>query len=190
MSPILGIYASQITGHLAPADTGSYFPISAVTVPSGGTASITFSSIPSTYTHLQIRIMGRSDRASTRDVVSLKFNSDSGANYTEHYLYGDGSSANAGGSTGATSANTYRIAGGSAASNIQGTIIIDILDYANTNKYKTLRSLGGVDLNGSGEIWFNSSLWLNTNAINNIVLTSIGTLQQYSSFALYGIKGA
>jgi len=50
--------------------------------------------------------------------------------------------------------------------------------------------LGGVDLNGSGEIWFNSSLWLNTAAINNIVLTSIGTIQQYSSYALYGIKGS
>jgi hypothetical protein len=172
------------------ASTTAYESIATTTVGAGGSASVTFSSIPATYSHLQIRIMGRTDRASTRDVVSLKFNSDSGANYTEHYLYGDGSSANAGGSTGETSANTYRVAGGSAASNIQGTIIIDILDYASTNKYKTLRSLGGVDLNGSGEIWFNSSLWLNTAAINNIVLTSIGTIQQYSSYALYGIKGS
>lgn len=189
MSPILGIYASQISGHLAPPDTGAYYPLSSITVPSAGTSSITFSSIPSTYTHLQIRIMGRSDRATTTDVVKLNFNSDSGANYTEHDLYGDGSSVNAGGYTGLTSANAYRIAGGNAGNNIQGAIIIDILDYANTNKYKTLRSLGGVDLNGSGQVWLNSSLWLNTSAISNIVLTSVGTLQQYSSFALYGIKG-
>jgi hypothetical protein len=186
--PILGIIASQ--NYPRTTDTGAMFPIGVTTVGSGGAASITFSSIPATYTHLQIRIMGRSDRATTTDVVKLNFNSDSGANYTEHDLYGDGSSVNAGGYTGLTSANAYRIAGGNAGSNIQGAIIIDILDYANTNKYKTLRSLGGVDLNGSGQVWLNSSLWLNTSAISNIVLTSVGTLQQYSSFALYGIKGA
>jgi len=184
--PILGAVASS---RLTAAAT-SYESIATTTVGSGGSASVTFSSIPATYSHLQIRIMGRSDRAATRDVVKLTFNSDTGANYTEHGLYGDGTSVTSYGSTSVTSANTYRIAAANAASNMQGGIVIDILDYANTNKYTTLRSFGGVDLNGSGEIWFNSSLWLNTSAINNIVLTSIGTLQQYSSFALYGIKGA
>jgi len=187
----MGGMLNALVGSFAPATSSSSFEsIATTTVGAGGSASVTFSSIPATYSHLQIRIMGRTDRASTRDVVRLKFNSDSGANYTGHELYGDGSSVNAGGYTGLTSADAYRVAGGSAASNIQGTIIIDILDYASTNKYKTLRSLGGVDLNGSGEIWFNSSLWLNTAAINNIVLTSIGTIQQYSSYALYGIKGS
>lgn len=162
---------------------------SIATLYGSGASSVTFSSIPSTYTHLQIRLTGRSNRASTRDSVKLTFNSDTGANYTEHGLYGDGSTAASYAVTSATGISTYRIAGGSAASNIQGTIVIDILDYANTNKYKTLRSLGGVDLNGSGEIYFNSGLWLNTSAINNIVLTPIGTIQQYSVFELYGIRG-
>jgi hypothetical protein len=189
MSPILGIYASQISGHLfAPA--GAYDSIQTTTVGAGGAASVTFSSIPSTYTHLQIRLMGRTNRAANSDSCKLTFNSDTGANYTEHGLYGTGAAAAAYAVTGSTGALTYRLAGATATSGIQGTIIIDILDYANTNKYKTMRSLGGVDVNGSGgEIYLNSSVWMNTAAISNIVLTPIGTIQQYSSFALYGIKG-
>jgi hypothetical protein len=75
--------------------------------------------------------------------------------------------------------------------NVFGTFIIDILDYANTSKYKTQRGLGGADLNGSGYISFNSGNWRNTNAITSISLTPLYGSQfaQYSSFALYGIKG-
>lgn len=184
--PILGIWASQDY----PRSTSSYESIQTVTVGAGGQASATFNSIPSTYSHLQIRIMGRTDRSAVYDAVRLRFNSDTGANYTEHGLYGDGVTIAAYGSASATGSYTYRIAGASAPSDTQGAIIIDILDYANTNKYKTLRSLGGVDANASGgNLYFNSGLWMNTAAINNIELTPIGSLQQYSSLALYGIKG-
>jgi hypothetical protein len=186
LSPILGIWASAQQGALV---GGSYESIATTTVGSGGSASVTFSSIPATYSHLQIRIMGRTNRAAQMDSVKLTFNSDTGANYSEHGLYGNGASIASYSSASATGSSTYRIAGATAASGIQGAIIIDILDYANTNKYKTLRSAGGCDLNGGGDIYFNSGLWMNTSAINNIVLTPIGTLQQYSSFALYGIKG-
>jgi hypothetical protein len=135
--------------------------------------------------------MGRTDRAAVYDAVKLRFNSDTGANYAEHGLYGDRATVAAYGVANASASNVYRIAGGSAPSNVQGAIIIDILDYANTNKYKTLRSLGGVDANTSGgNLYFNSGLWMNTAAIDNIVLTPIGSFQQYSSLALYGIKGA
>jgi hypothetical protein len=71
-------------------------------------------------------------------------------------------------------------------------MIFDILDYTNTNKYKTVRMLGGVDFNGSGEVDFMSGLWLNTSAITRIdFLPSYQStqFQQYSSFALYGIRG-
>jgi hypothetical protein len=68
--------------------------------------------------------------------------------------------------------------------------VIDILDYANTNKYKTTRLINGRDQNGSGFIWFNSGLWQNTNAITSLTFTAQnGNYAQYSSFALYGIKG-
>jgi len=184
--PILGIIASQNY----PRSTIAYESIATTTVGSGGSASVTFSSIPSTYSHLQIRIMGRTDRAAVYDAVRLRFNSDTGANYTEHGLYGDGVTIASYGNASATGSYTYRVAGASAPSNIQGVIIIDILDYVNTNKYKTLRSLGGVDANTSGgNLYFNSGLWMNTAAITNIVLEPIASFQQYSSLALYGIKG-
>jgi len=69
--------------------------------------------------------------------------------------------------------------------------IVDILDYANTNKYTTMRSLSAYDANGSGLVWFQSLLWMNTNAITNIkIIRSTSGFNQYSHFALYGIKGA
>jgi hypothetical protein len=79
-------------------------------------------------------------------------------------------------------------AGTSAAASIFGAGIVDILDYANTNKYKTLRALAGVDFNGSGRVGLTSGLWQSTSAINAITLEG-SSFVQYSSFALYGIKG-
>jgi hypothetical protein len=183
-------YRSMLAGNTAFSPT-SYESIATVTIGSGGAASATFSSIPATYTHLQIRMMGRTNRSAAVDAVKLTFNSDTGANYVEHGLYGNGASAAAYSALSGTGIFTYRLAGANAASDIQGAIVVDILDYANTNKYKTTRSLGGSDLNGAGgEIYFTSGLWMNTAAISNIVLTPLGTFQQYSSLALYGIKGA
>jgi hypothetical protein len=182
---------STYTSSVTPISMGSYESIATINVGSGGSSSINFTSIPATYTHLQIRIMGRTDRAAVYDAVRLRFNSDTGANYAEHGVYGDGVTLAAYGSASATGSYVYRTAGGSAPSNTQGVIIVDILDYANTNKYKTLRSLGGVDANASGgNLYFNSGLWMNTSAITNITLEPIGSFQQYSSLALYGIKGA
>jgi len=69
--------------------------------------------------------------------------------------------------------------------------VIDILDYANTNKYKTSRNLAGYDNNSGGRVSLNSGNWRNTNAITSITLTCRSdNFQQYSQFALYGIKGA
>jgi hypothetical protein len=71
--------------------------------------------------------------------------------------------------------------------------VIDVLDYASTNKYKTFRSLSGVDLNGSGLVGlFSGFLYSNTNAISNITLyanAGADNFAQHSQFALYGIKG-
>ena len=156
MSSSLGIYASQISGHLS---TNNFSSIATVTVGSGGASSITFSSIPSTYTHLQLRIMGFTTGAVN---YGIQFNGDSGGNYSYHYL--DGSA-------------TY-----------PEVAIIDILDYTNTNKYKTIRHFSGNDTNGGGYVWFNSSLWNNTAAITTISTPSATTYRQYSSFALYGVK--
>jgi hypothetical protein len=157
---------------------GSYESIATVDVGSGGSSTITFSSIPSTYTHLQLRCIqnGGGDR--------LQFNSDTAANYTRHYLLGNGTAASSGASTGAT----YSAVGDyTSTANVFAGTVIDILDYKDTNKFKTIRSLTGFDTNSQGEIFLFSGLWRSTAAISTITITG-GTAAQYSSFALYGIN--
>ena len=185
---LIGIIASS--GGVAT----SYESIATVTVGAGGASSITFSSIPSTYQHLQIRGIARSNRSGVSvDYAKVAFNSDSGANYSDHALYGNGGSALAQSATSANFIRLNRFAATTAGSNTFGAIVIDILDYANTSKYKTLRSLGGIDDNAGAvaEIWLCSGLWMNTSATNSVTITVGGGTNwtEYSSFALYGIKG-
>ncbi len=89
MSPILGIWASQISGRLWEPQ-GAYDALATVT-PSGSTGTITFAGIPSTYKHLQIRAIGRSDYAGSNVQLAMRFNSDTAANYSTHNLIGVGS---------------------------------------------------------------------------------------------------
>ena len=184
MSSILGIYASSMRGAVA----GDYESIATVTVGSGGSSSITFSSIPSTYQHLQLR--GITKNSSTGTFAAMRFNSDTGSNYSAHYLDGDGASVQVGAAPSYDRAY-FGYAGTSSQTNIFGVSVIDILDYKDTNKFKTVRILTGVDVNGSGGVVeFSSSAWRSTSAINNInIFFSSNNLAQYSSFALYGIKG-
>jgi hypothetical protein len=178
--PILGILASSV-----PAAAGDYDSIATVTVGSGGSSSITFSSIPSTYAHLQVRAVVLT---STSTNYLLGFNGDSGANYTAHRIEGNGSSVGAAAFTGIGRSYIGFIPNTS----YPGTCIIDILDYANTNKYKVSRTLEGSDVNGAtGYMTFWSGMWLNTAAINAINIVPVsGNFAQYSHFALYGIKSA
>jgi hypothetical protein len=184
MSLILGILDS---GGAAAGAPGSYESIATVTVGSGGSATIEFTSIPATYTHLQLR--GIVKCTTNDDDLGLRFNSDSATNYDGHRVYGSGSSASADSSI---TKSQWDFAGrtGSGTSNF-GVSVIDILDYANTNKYKTTRALYGRDSNGSGWAMFSSGLWRSTSAITSITFVpSGGNFAQYTQFALYGIKGA
>jgi hypothetical protein len=187
MSPLPPLGFKQFVA----ASTTSYESISTVTVGSGGASSITFSSIPSTYKHLQVRGISRDSRSQTSNNIYFKLNGDSGGNYTYHWLDGNGTSATAGGSGAQTIAFAGYSAASTATASVMGATVIDILDYQNTNKYKTVRSLSGTDNNGNGIIALLSSLWLDTTAVNSIELypRSSATFSQYSSFALYGIKG-
>lgn len=187
MSPILGIYASSATpSHIV---TSSYESISTVTVGSGGASSITFSSIPSTYTHLQLRGISRGTTAGNGGNIYLRFNSDTSSNYGWHTMRGDGASVSAGATLTQTSMYVALYPAANQTAGNFGAAVIDILDYTNTNKYKTVRSLNGNDRNGSGYIYFQSGLWLSTSAITRIdLLPEADNFAQYSSFALYGIK--
>jgi hypothetical protein len=177
LSPILGIIASQNYSRI----TGSYESIQTVNVGAGGSTSITFSSIPSTYKHLQIRAY-----APTGNYMDIRFNGDTtSSNYRGHYIVGVGSGTPGAG----TNANAayFPEAGGWSS---PWCAVLDILDYSDTNKYKTQRTLEGFDANGSGEVYLYSSLWMSTSAISSIVLSRSGaSVGQYSKFALYGIKG-
>jgi hypothetical protein len=198
VSPILGIYASQISGHLF-APSGAYDSIATVTVGSGGSSSISFSSIPSTYTHLQIRSINRNTRGLSGMVATLamSFNSDvTAGNYYRHRLEGDGSTAYAGANAG-NGTNGFYFAdsmGDGSTSGMFSGFVTDILDYKSTNKNKTVRTLFGGDNNSTGGvIGINSGLWSKTpEAITSITIVVNGgyNFTQYSSFALYGIKGA
>ena len=171
-------------------DFGAFESIATTTL-STATASVTFSSIPQTYKHLQLRMSAKTDRGDTDDVTLVQFNGDTAANYSYHWVRGNGTAA---GSSGAASTSyiylNYACTGNSSASNIFGSCVVDIFDYTNTNKFKTTRSLQGFDLNGQGWVYLSSGNWRSTSAITSIVLDQqYGTnWKQYSHFALYGIK--
>lgn len=168
-----------------PASTNSYESIATFTVGSGGQSTITFSSIPSTYKHLQIRcaIMN-----TTTNNPRFTLNNDTtGANYYMHSIYNNNPNV--------ATYNEANNAGGIAFAYNETTTsptasIVDILDYTNTNKNKTSRIMSGYDANGSGYLFYRSGLWMSTSAVNRIDMTATGgNFAQYSSFALYGIKG-
>ena len=169
-------------------DFGAFESIATTTVDATADLTVTFSSIPSTYKHLQIRAiaLSNSDTAPTL----LRFNSDTGANYSQHYLAGQGSVTASGGTASTSSITLAGIyARGLDASN-PWAFVIDILDYTDTNKYTTVRALHGADYNGSGEVNLTSGNWRNTAAVSTITLSMASSgFNQYSHFALYGIKG-
>jgi len=152
----------------------------------GSATTFTFSSIPSTYTHLQLRYRSTGGYAG----LTITFNSDTGANYANHQLNGTGSAASASGAASINGLTDARYSG--YAANTCSVGVGDILDYASTSKYKTYRELFGYDGNGVGNIVLYSGLWRNTAAITSITITNVSGNPQTtaSQFALYGIKAA
>lgn len=181
---MIGNIVAAITGTGLVPSTTSYESISTVTVGSGGASSVTFSSIPQTYTHLQVRLYTIVAGAGSGSYTYLNGDTTQ-SNYKEHVIYGSGAAASAG-----SYSNSYmpQFQGGSTS---PGAFVMDILDYTNTNKNTTLRGLGGYDANGSGYIAFESLLWMNTAAITSLQLSPVGTTwSEYAKIALYGIKVA
>ena len=187
---LLNVISGLLSGAGAPASTNSYESIQTTTLGSSQ-ATITFSSIPSTYKHLQLRAFGKTDVAGSGDYFRIRFNSDTATNYSTHFLSGDGSTTPVSGTANTSSMYATRFSGNSGATNIFGVGVVDILDYADTNKYKTVRTLGGVDTNGGGELFYSSGNWRSTSAVNAITLfpNAGSNFMQYTSIALYGIKG-
>ena len=183
---MLNIIAGSLSTGAPPVSPNSYESIATVTVGGGGSSAIDFISIPATYTHLQIRLIAQKLTSSTNGL--MRFNSDAtGTNYYVHGIEAGGSTADGY----ATNDFPRAVANVPTTANVFAVSIVDVLDYANTNKYKTIRTLNGFEAGGSGIITYASGLWKNINAITDIrIYPTSGNFAQYSQFALYGIKGS
>jgi len=174
----------------------SFFSIATVTL-SGSQSSIEFTNIPQTYTHLQIRGLSRvqSSGGVDGDNVKIQFNNDTATNYSRHGMYGLGSGS---GTSYSGVSQTFVSAGfalrSAALTNNFSASVVDILDYRDTNKFKTIRSINGFDNNGTGSypsgVIFNSGNWRSTSAITSIKFTTDADGTNFltgSTFALYGV---
>jgi len=165
------------------------FELISTTVGTGSTGIVDFnvSGLGTTYKHLQIRAVLRTDYAASYFDGQFRFNSDSGANYALHQVQGNGSSVTSAGGGGATGTWGIWPSGSSAGANIYGSAVIDILDAFSTTKNKTLRSLSG---NTAGNVvGLQSSVWFNTAALTTIRFNGAGNLTTASRISLYGIRG-
>lgn len=189
------VYATNANGNGPSSSASNSVVVASVTPPnsyesiatntlSSNQSSITFSSLGS-FTHLQLRSMcfGTTDDEN----LYMRFNGDTGSNYARHYLDGNGATTSAS----ATAPDTGGVFSNTSNGTSPYVSVTDILDYANTNKFKTIRALSGRDVNGSGgDIALRSSLWRSTSAVTSItILAGGGTLSSGSQFALYGIRG-
>ncbi len=171
----------------------SAFDTLGVAFASTAVSSITFSNIPQTYTHLQLRsfiTQGTGGSSTGSDTFNTgRFNSDSGSNYISHAILGDGASATASVTSASSTSMWFGICPTGATSSFN-TNIIDILDYSSTNKNKTVRGFLGHDRNGAGVIVLQSVLWMNSaSGINSMtIFATAGNFSINSHFALYGIK--
>jgi hypothetical protein len=157
------------------------------------TASITFTSIPSTYTDLVLKWSARDDQANNTQTIRLKFNNSSVSQYSWLNLYNSAGSVGSS-SSGGTSGNhqfPYGSNGTLSTSNTFTNYEVYIPNYASANNKSF--STDGITENNSADGYglLEASLWANTSAINEILLyPNTGSFVQYSSFYLYGIKNS
>ena len=158
----------------------------ATTTLTTSTASITFSSIPSTYTDLRLVFTG----LAASGAGLIRFNNDSGTNYSYVTLRDSGASA---GTVYEINTNQMWLNGGDGQSSTIPTFVdVNIFSYANSNSlWKTCLNTINTDKNGSGEVLKTSYLWRSANAITSIVISNnVGNWDAGTTATLYGIKAA
>ena len=160
----------------------TYEPIATTTLGSAA-SSVTFSSIPATYTDL-VLVTNTQRQATGFGPVGFvaQFNGDTGSNYSDTYLIGDGSTATSSRATSQTS-----IFVGLAPDSQWGNSIIQIMNYSNSTTYKTSLTRINTTTNYTAAA---VGLWRNTAAINSINLSGSANILAGSTFTLYGIKAA
>ena len=158
----------------------TYTPLATQTL-GGATSSVSFSSIASTYTDLVLVIDGT---VGSNCGIQLKFNSDSGSNYSFTRMTGDGSSA-----TSDRSSNATFMELGYYVSSTRNMNILQIMNYSNTTTYKTvLNRANAQSVNIGAQAYV--EMWRNTSAINAISLSASGNFSTGSTFTIYGIAAA
>lgn len=165
--------------------TMTYTPIATTTLGSAA-SSITFSSIPSTYTDLRVVFVGQTQTSA--QTVYTQFNSDTATNYSNTVISGNGSTA-------ASYRNTSNnnIEGAKRAlipiSPNWGLYTFDIFSYAGST-YKTCLITANGDANGSGRVDYNVGLWRSTSAITSVKLFNTNNWATGTTATLYGLKSA
>jgi hypothetical protein len=159
----------------------TYTPIASQTL-SSATSSVTFTSIPQGYTDLVLVI---NMKGSVANYPALRFNGDSGSNYSRTILSGNGSTAVSARGTSETAANiNYNSI--SSSSDFNYNSITHIQNYSNLTTFKTQLTRANQAASGTDAI---ATLWRNTNAITQIVcITNTGDYASGSTFSLYGIQ--
>jgi hypothetical protein len=172
----------------------TYEPIATTTLGSAA-ASITFSSIPATYTDLKVILTGFIEYTSPdRSFLYMRFNGDTATNYSATYIKGDGTTASSSQDTSSDKARIGYISWSPAGSGAYYSLNeIDIFSYAGST-YKTALGRGNVDMNtaATGEVHRNVILWRSTSAITSVNLYSSLTRNfgTGTTATLYGIKNA
>ena len=163
--------------------------INAVTVGAGGSSTISFSSIPQTYTDLVLKFSGKSNNAGVYEFVAMRFNSNSSSSYTTRVLRGSGSAVTSQ-INGTTSFEFEMVDGdGSQETNTFGNMEIYIPNYAGSNN-KSVSTDGVSEGNRTlAYAGLNAGLFSNTAAVTSIALTTVAgtTWLQHSTAYLYGI---
>jgi hypothetical protein len=178
----LGVLAAQ-----APGEVAAYELIATQTL-TAAVSSITFSTIPQDYKHLQLRIILRGSAATSFGWQWLQI-SLNGTNLNRYHEVRamDGSFSAANG----PNSFTFPITGNNQGANIFGSGIIDITDYSSTSKNTTIRSIGGQTDATRRVIVLSGGLQTSTSAVTSIGFTpqNGGNFIANSRISLYGIKG-
>ena len=166
------------------------YELISTTVATGSSSEITFSSIPATYKHLQVRFTAKNNSDSNNYSLYFRMNGDTSSNYTRHELIGTGSSVVSEGSGNQSSIAIGLLATNSTANSFTAGVL-DLLDYTSATNYKTVRLLTGGSWSIS-RVLLSSGLWRSTSAVTSFTIGNGGLVNfaNGSRFSLYGIKGA
>lgn len=192
MSPIPLGYFATAGGGLSYAPSFEHI---ATVSGTSGSGTLTFSSIPSTYKHLQVRFTGRNNSDTAGYQMRIRANSDTGNNYSSHVLRRNGTSSviSSYNLTSYMDSNVELIPGAQETANIVAAGIIDILDYKETTEFKTFRMNAGMGTKYTSSVFQNVVMggnWRSTTAISSLdFILAAGVWNTLTTFSLYGIKG-